>query len=175
MTEIEMNINMTDYLNLFKDKFVDDDIYSGHEMMGDKYAVELAYIKEFRFAWFATQLNIFIAVSQFEDKITKEVIEDYSKIIFEYSIKNHKGWPRGLQAGVGSISVLIGDNATNDAIGFCEKLSKRHWSAFEVPVIINLSRKQTISFIKKPIWGAVYFPYIKMLIETKIDSLVKTI
>ena len=166
---------MKDYLTLFKDRFENDNIYFGQKLIGDKYTVELAYIKEFRFLWFATQLNTFISVCRFEGEITKNVIEDYSTMAFKYSIKNHKGWPRGLQAGVGSISVLIGDSVTDEATGFCEKLSKKHWSAFEIPVIIDLSKKKTISFIKKPLWGAVYFPYLKKLIETKIDSLIETI
>lgn len=165
---------MKDYLPLYKDIFVKDGIYFGQELIGDKYTAEIAYIKKFRFSWFATQLNTFIVVSKFEGEITKNIIENYSTMAFNYSIKNNKGWPRGLQAGVGSISVLIGDSVTDEATVFCEKISKKHWSAFEIPVMIDLSKKKTISFIRKPLWGAVYFPYLKELIETNINSLIKT-
>ncbi len=162
-----------DNLAPFKDKFVTDGIYSGRVLINDKYTVEQAYLKEFRFSWSATQLNTFISVGQFDGIITKEVIEDFSKANFKYSLKNHKGWPRGLQAGVVSISVLIGDNITEDAIEFCENFSKKYWSAFELPVIVDIAKKRTISFKSSPIWGTIYFPYIQELIETKIDSLIQ--
>lgn len=163
-----------DNLAPFKNKFVADGIYSGRVLINDKYTVEQAYMKKFRFSWFATQLNTFISVSQFDNIITKEIIEDFSKSSLKYSLKNHKGWPRGFQSGIVSISVLVGDNITKDAIEFCENFSKKHWSAFELPIIVDTANKRTIRFKSSPIWGTVYFNYIIELIETKIDSLAKT-
>jgi hypothetical protein len=163
---------MNDYLNRFKESFIKDKIYFGSEKI-DSIDIEIGYLKEFRLSWFATQLNTFIAVGRVENEITKETIDDYSDKIFNFSIKNHKGWPRGFQAGVGSIAVLIGNNVHNGAIEYCKKLTKKHWSAFEIPVIVDLKSNTLISFDRKPIWGTIYFPYLKKLIEEKIGGVIK--
>ena len=80
-------------------------------------------------------------------------------------MKNHNGWPRGLQAGVGSIAILQGNDMDNEAIEFCEKLTKKHWSAFEIPVLYNIEQKKSIRFISTPIWGTIYFPFFTKTID----------
>jgi hypothetical protein len=98
-----------------------ENIYFRHNTInGISYSI--GYIKKFKWSWFATQLNTFVIIGKTNDKIDKQAIEAFSKSCFEFSLKNHKGWPRGLQAGVGSITILQGSNIDNDAIAFCEKL-----------------------------------------------------
>jgi len=127
----------------------------------------IGYIKKFKWSWVATQLNTFVIIGKTNDKIDKQIIEAFSKSCFEYSLKNNKGWPRGLQAGVGSIAILQGSIIGDDAKSFCEKVSKKHWSAFEISVLYNIVEKKTVRFIKKPIFGAIYFPFF----TTTIDSI----
>ncbi|MDE5419603.1 hypothetical protein L3049_16550 [Labilibaculum sp. DW002] len=161
---------MTDYLQIFKSRFVNDEMFFAQEKIDNKYDTVFAYLKKFKMSWFATQLNTFIAISQIEGEITKDTLKDYSSKTYKYALKNHKGWPRGIQAGVGSISVLIGTSVSKESIDYCKKLSKKHWSAFEIPVIVDLSKMQVIRFDKRPVWGTIYFPYLKALIDSKIES-----
>jgi hypothetical protein len=124
----------------------------------------VGYDKQFRWSWLATQLNTFIFIGATDQLIDKALIEGFSNGCYEYSIKNHKGWPRGLQAGVGSIAILKGKTIDEGARAFCEKPSKKHWSAFEIPVIFNTANNQVIKYLKKPIWGTIYFPYFTEMI-----------
>lgn len=147
-----------------------ENIYFGQDTIGG-IICSIGYIKKFKWSWLATQLNTFVIIGPVNDKIDKGVIEKFSTACFEYSLKNHKGWPRGLQAGVGSIAILQGSVMDNEAKEFCEKLSKKHWSAFEIPVLYNLDEKKTIRFIKKPIWGTIYFPFFTKTIDSITSQL----
>lgn len=131
----------------------------------------VGYDKQFRWSWMATQLNTFIIIGATDQPIDKALIENFSHGCYEYSIKNNKGWPRGLQAGVGSIAILKGKTIDQDAYAFCEKPSKKHWSAFEIPVIYDTANNNVIKYLKKPIWGTIYFPYFTEMIAAVTNNL----
>ena len=131
----------------------------------------IGYEKKFKWAWLATQLNTFVIIGQVDGLITKAVIEKFSTDCFEYALKNNKGWPRGLQSGVGSVAILKGGDMDSEAIAFCEKLSKKHWSAFEIPLIYNTENKQVIHYTKTPVWGNIYFPHFSKLIASVTNAL----
>jgi hypothetical protein len=134
-------------------------------------ACSIGYIKKFKWSWFATQLNTFVIIGKTNDKIDRQMIEAFSKSCFEFSLKNNKGWPRGLQAGVGSIAILQGSLIDNEAKAFCESLSKKHWSAFEISVLYNIDERKTIRFTNTPIWGALYFPFFTKTIDSITSQL----
>ena len=131
----------------------------------------VGYDKQFRWSWMATQLNTFIFIGTSDQPIDKALIENFSNGCYEYSIKNNKGWPRGLQAGVGSIAILKGKTIDQEAYAFCEKPSKKHWSAFEIPVIYDTANNNVIKYLKKPIWGTIYFPYFTEMIAAVTNNL----
>lgn len=127
----------------------------------------IGYDKKFKWSWFATQLNTFFVASDFKDKeISLQTIESHLKQAFEYSRKNYKGWPRGLQSGVGVVSILISENVTEEAKIYCKKLqSGKKWAAFTIPVVIDTSTNEVFAFDKNPLWGRIYFPYFKKMIQ----------
>lgn len=141
-----------------------DPAYTGQAMIGG-IDCTVGYLKEFRWSWLATQLNTYIVVGTSREHITSQAIADFSKSCFDYAVKNNKGWPRGLQAAIGSIAILQGTDITQDAIAFCEKPTKKHWSAFEVPVLYDLDAQHAIRFVNNPIWGRIYFPYFAKTID----------
>jgi hypothetical protein len=152
---------MTDLQQIFKN----ENIYFSQETIGG-IDCTIGYIKKFKWRWIATQLNTFIIVGTTEKKIDKQLIENFSSSCLKYGLKNHKGWPRGLQAGVGSIAILNGSDIDSEAIQFCEKPSKKHWSAFEIPIIYDRTKREVIKYRKTPIWGRIYFPFFTETIQT---------
>lgn len=127
----------------------------------------IGYDKQFRWSWMATQLNTFYVASDFKDaEITVHTIEEYIKHSFDYSKKNYKGWPRGLQSGVGVVSILISENITEEAKTYCKKLkSGKKWAAFTIPVVIDSKTNEAFFFDSKPMWGRIYFSYFKKMIQ----------
>jgi hypothetical protein len=61
--------------------------------------------------------------------------------------------------------ILISTNINNEAVEYCKKLkSGKKWAGFSIPVAINSSTKELISFEKNPLWGGIYYPYFRKLI-----------
>lgn len=147
-----------------------ENIYFKEDIIGG-ISCTIGYIKKFKWSWFATQLNTFIIIGQTTSTIDKSTIESFSTACLKYALQNHLGWPRGLQSGIGSIAILKGSSVTPDAINFCAKPTKKHWSAFEIPVIYDESRKKVIRYIKTPLWGKIYFAFFTKLIDSIITKL----
>ncbi len=141
-----------------------ENIYFGKDTLAG-IPCTIGYNKKFKWSWMATQLNTFIFIGETGALVTREVIEDFSKQCFNYALKNNKGWPRGLQSGIGSIALIAGNNFTPDAIEWCEKVSKKHWSAFEIAMLYHVEEKRAIRFQKQPIWGRLYFSYFAEMID----------
>lgn len=127
----------------------------------------IGYDKTFRWTWFASQLNTFIIASDMgEDPITVETIKQHAKESFSYAKKNKKGWPRGIQSAIGTIHIMISSNIDEESKEYCRKLkSGKKFAAFTIPVVIDANTNEVFCFDKKPIWGMVFFPYLKELIE----------
>lgn len=147
-----------------KDIFEAEGIFFAESTISGK-TCHIGYRKEFRLSWFATQLNTFIIVGEADGTITQEMIEDFSSGCFQFALNNSKGWPRGIQAAVSSIAILRGERMEPEAISVCEKLRKKHWSAFEIPVLYDTKKQEAIRFVKTPSWGMIFFPYFRKTID----------
>jgi len=152
-------------LNSIKEKLNSKSIFLKEETILGKPSV-IGYEKKFKWTWFATQLNTFIIASDFADEyITVDLIEKHLSEAFTMAINNYTGWPRGLQSGVGVISILISSNITPDAIEYCRRLkSGKKWAGFAIPITINSATKEVNYFEQNPIWGRIYYPYFKQII-----------
>ena len=127
----------------------------------------IGYEKKFRWAWMATQLNTFIVVSDLgEQEVKVSDIEAHLNASFDYAKSNYNGWPRGLQSGLGVITVLISSNLSQEAIAYCKQLkSGKKWAGFTIPVVIDSKSNTLHSFDKKPMWGRIYYPHFEKLIK----------
>ena len=127
----------------------------------------IGYEKKFKLIWMATQLNTFIIATDFGDeKINTKIIKEQLTKSFAFAKKNYTGWPRGLQSGVGVICILISTDTTETAKGYCRKLkADKQWAGFSIPVIYNSKTKEYFYFQNNPMWGAIYFPHFKRLIQ----------
>ena len=128
----------------------------------------IGYEKKFRWLWMATQLNTFLVASDFGSMaIDKNVIENHLQASFAYAKEHYKGWPRGLQAGMGVITFLLSDNITEEAKAYCEQLkSGKKWAGFSIPVVIDTSNNTFYQFEKNPMWGRIYYPHFRTLINS---------
>ncbi|MCB0632848.1 MAG: hypothetical protein R2824_27345 [Saprospiraceae bacterium] len=153
-------------LETIKDNLIRDAIFhSEPEIMGLPSVV--GYEKKFKWSWMATQLNTFIVATDFgEEEITRPLIEEHLTEAFYYAEDHYKGWPRGLQSGVGVISVLLSDEVDAGAKEFCLKLKAgKKWAGFTIPVVLDCTANEIFYFEKNPMWGRIYFPHFRKLIE----------
>jgi hypothetical protein len=158
-------------LKSIKQKLVSESIFLSDIEIQAKPTV-IGYEKKFKWSWFATQLNTFIVVSDYgNESITPEIIERHLTEAFDFASRNYTGWPRGLQSGVGVISVLISSNVSPQAKAYCRELkSGKKWAGFTIPVTIDSSTNEVSYFEKNPVWGRIYYPHFKSLINSVVGN-----
>jgi len=157
------NMDQNTYLKTVYEKLRQD----GFELTKDKineFDVVVATKKQFKLSWFATQMNIF-AIMGVANNVSKSVIGNFSKISLDYAIKKKKGLPRGLQAGVVSFALLVSLNVNEDAKQWVQQRPKKHFAAFEMPVIFDLRINELYYYDKTPIFGAIYYKSFRSFIE----------
>jgi hypothetical protein len=139
-------------------------LYWAEDQVGDFFC-QIGYKKEFRWSWLATQLNTFVIIGQTEEVIDNKLIAKFSARCHSYALKNHQGWPLGLQSGVGAIAILQGRQVTEEAVRYCLIGPERHFGSFEIPVIHNLTSNEVVRFAKAPYWGKLFYPYFGKMID----------
>lgn len=146
------------YEKLRQDKFVltNDKI--------DDFNVVIATKKEFQLLWFGTQMNIFVIMGS-SNNISKDVIENFSKHAIDYAIKNNQGLPLGFLSCVTSFALLVSSSIDEDAKKFVQESSKKHFAAFEMPVLFNLKSKELLYYRSTPLWGSIYYKFFRDFIE----------
>ncbi|MFZ4455702.1 MAG: hypothetical protein ACOYOT_05720 [Bacteroidales bacterium] len=154
-------------IDSIKSKLQLKSIYHSKANILDKPSI-IGYEKKFKWKWMATQLNTFIIVSDFDnDTINNTLIENHLKESFNYAQNNYNGLPRGFLSGLGVISILISSEITEESKEYCRKLeSEKKWAGFAIPVVIDSKTKTIYYFEKNPIWGRIYYPYFKEIINS---------
>ena len=128
----------------------------------------VAYDEIFKWKWIATKLKIFSFIS-YADKIDENLIKTYTEACLKYACKNKKGLPRGIQNGIVSYSVLASETIDSAAISFVSKSPGKHWSAFEMPIILDLSTGELHYCKGNRAWGAIYAPFLNEYILRKFN------
>jgi len=122
------------------------------------------YEEKFKATWLATKLKMYSFVA-YQSHISKESIATYSDSCTKYALNAYQGLPRGFQNGVGSINVLASESIDAEAIEYAMARPKKLFAAFEMPVIYDLANDRVFYFTKTPMWGAIYYKYIREYIE----------
>ncbi len=141
-------------------------IFFSEESLAGRQTV-IGYEKQFRWLWLATQLNTFVVAADYGDEtVTVQAIEELLDEAFAYSTANYTGWPRGLQSGLATIAMPFSSRISDEAIAYCrESKAGKKWAGFAVPVTINTVSQEVFLFDRNPIWGQIYYPYIREVIE----------
>lgn len=119
----------------------------------------VTYDEVFKWEWIATKLKIFSFLS-YANKIDENLIKTHTENCLRYAYKNKKGLPRGVQNGVVSYNILASENIDPSAIAFVSKRPKKHWSAFEMPMIVDLSKGELHYYKENMVWGALYDSFL---------------
>jgi len=152
-------IDYKNYINIASKRLLKD----GFDIKQDRILdmdVTIATKKIFKLTWFATQLNIFVCMSNV-DYISSDLIKNFSSAALDYGIIFKEGLPRGLQSGVVSFSVLASLSIDEDAIKWINKKPKKHFAAFEFPVLYDLNNHEIYYYEKTPMWGAIYYGFFR--------------
>lgn len=128
----------------------------------------VTYEEVFKWKWMATKLKIFTFLT-YAEKIDEQLIKVYTDKCLNYALKNKRGLPRGLQNGVVSYSIIASENVDQSAIEFVTQRPQKLWSAFLMPVIVDLSQKKIYYYKDGIVWGALYDSYLKEYLLRKYN------
>lgn len=157
-------MNKTVYMDFVKTKL-------GHqaELKADSENNLVYYQEVFEWKWFATKLKIFTHVTH-RPEVSGEELKRYSSEWLQYSLKNARGLPRGLNNGVVSLNVIIAEQVSPEAIAFAQTRPPKHYSAFEMPIVYDLSSGEVYYYRDKTVWGVMYTKYIESYIQQNLTA-----
>jgi hypothetical protein len=148
-----------------KEYFTQQNYYYGNAIIGGE-PCTIGYFKKFRLRWLGTQMNTFIIVAETDKTVTRPMIEGFSTLAFNYALANHNGWPRGLQGATACIAVIKATSFDEQAILYCNRVEKKHFSAFEISVLYDKNSGRAMRYINKPYWGYMFFNYFSKIIDS---------
>lgn len=149
------------YLQKVKDRFQPGAVIA-------ELRAELFYEEHFEWKWMASKLKQASFLS-FADTITKEMLQSYSDKCLHYALDHAPGMVRGMQNGILSVNVLAGRKIDYGAVNYAMKRPKKHFAAFEIPVIADLDSEKLYFYRKTPMWGAIYYRSFREFIEQKLS------
>jgi len=121
---------------------------------------------KFRLIWLASRLNLFTVVS-WQPTATAELLTKLTVDSLSYA-NEMKGTFKGLQSGLGVIPALVSEHVLADACQLAERRPAKHFAAFTLSVVIDLSANDTYSYAGQ-IWGSVaLLPWVRKRISVTL-------
>jgi len=157
-------MTFNDYLSTVESRFAEK-----NEVSIGRFKAMQFYDEVFKVKWVATKLKIFSFVA-FQSELRKQDMIDYTNLCLEKALNEYKGLPRGMQNGVASFSVMAAENIDAETIAFAMSRPKKHFAAFEMPVIFDLTANKLFYYEKTPIWGSIYYKHFREHIEKCFNS-----
>jgi hypothetical protein len=102
--------------------------------------------------------------------LTPSVIQQFSTAAFEFANRNKTvPLPNGFFVALFCYAVAITENLHPETLGFITGTTPiKHWSAFEMPVAMDLANGNLAYFEKTPVWGAAYYAGFRHEIERNL-------
>lgn len=88
-------------------------------------------------------------------------MQAYTKACSDWALNNYQGAPRGLQKGVVIYAVLLQHPLRPDAVSYTKELPKKHFAAFDVPILVDPFTGACEMLEKTPVWGFAMWKGIK--------------
>lgn len=91
--------------------------------------------------------------------LTREILVQYSTTAFKFANSNKSSsLPNGLFVATFCYAVAITANIDVQLTQYVKDTSPiKHWSAFEMPIVYDLTSENLFYFEKTPLWGAAYY------------------
>jgi len=153
-----------DYLSRIKDRLeaegflIKDDIIYKHQHFD--YVAKRTRLESDKMS-FITNAYLFTRFASLDVRSLRE----FSKVSFKYS-ERHLGilWPRSLFYGIGCFPVVIVNSIDSNTADYVRNHVRKHWAAWEMPVIYNLASRELYYFELTPSYGGLYWEQMRMTI-----------
>lgn len=157
------------FLGLLERKLAGKGFEIKRDILISSYQVDLIALKtSFEVSKFGKMTRT-IAVTTFEN-VDIGTIQSFSMASTRYALDNRGSLlPRGLGGSLFSIPVIVSYDFDIDIKLWMEKtIVKKHWAAFEFPVLISLKDRKIYYCKKTPIWGSAYYRGFRKFVEENL-------
>jgi hypothetical protein len=128
--------------------------------------VVVATQSEFRLRWLATKLHLFTVVAC-APAATADLLTKLTDDSLSYA-NGMRGSFKGLGVELGVIPAVVAEHVLPDARQLAERRPAKHFSAFTLPVVIDLSAGASYSYAGQ-MWGSVaYLPWVRKRISVTL-------
>ena len=103
-------------------------------------------------------------------QVTQADIDEFSAQAFEHARQNYSGLPRGFQKGFVVYPALISHSIDAAAKRWVESESRKHFAAFEMPVLVDRQNGSLHYYPKTPLWGRMYYKTFRQFVEKYFRS-----
>jgi hypothetical protein len=99
-----------------------------------------------------------------------DVLQSFSGLSFQFANKNKSApLPNGLFMSVFCYAVAITEGLDPAlAQSIRDTSPTKHWAAFEIPIVYDLTTNDLCYFQKTPIWGAAYYAGFRREIQANL-------
>ena len=104
--------------------------------------VLIGYRSQFRLAWFATKLHLFVVIGS-TSSVAADELSSFTAEVLRYGIRR-TGRLRGLQMAVAVVPVLAAPVVQADAVSFAESQPQTKFAAQAWPVVVDLAGRQLV-------------------------------
>jgi hypothetical protein len=136
-----------------------------YQSMGYKF---VAHRSRFEISKFG-MAEAFFTFAEIEN-VQGPTLQAYSTTSFQLANKNKSApLPNGFFMSVFCYAVAITEGLNPQlAQSISETAPVKHWAAFEIPIVFDLTTGQLTYFQKTPIWGAAYYAGFRREIESNL-------
>jgi hypothetical protein len=98
------------------------------------------------------------------------IVEAFSARATEFALENRGSLlPRGLGGSLLSIPVAVSQDFSEKVKGWItQTLAKKHWAAFEFPVLLSTKNGEIFYCTRTPMWGWAYYRGFRNFVEEQI-------
>lgn len=102
--------------------------------------------------------------------LSPQVLQQFSSASFEFANKNKAvSLPNGLFVALFCFAVAITENLHPQTAEFIRGTAPvKHWSAFEMPVAVDVTNEELVYYEKTQAWGAAYYAGFRREIQTNL-------
>lgn len=159
-----------DYLSLLEGRLSEEGFHTTKGIPIEPYRLDLVAAKS---SWELSKFGkmtraVLVAKSQAQEPGS---VLDFSSRSTKYALDNRDSvLPRGFGGSLLSVPVLASEGFDEELKRWSQRtLTKKHWAAFEFPVLVALGEQRIYYCRKTPIWGAAYYKGFRKFVDRYLD------
>jgi len=137
--------------------------YKQYEGGPPEYETTVFHLRELSLSKFGF-VDYFVVVATF-DSPTPQQVTAFCEAAFSFGLSNKSLLPRGLGGSLVVYPIIVGEDLPEQIHEWVSEYRTKHWSSFEIPVVIDLGTDDCSYNRSKPTWGYIYYDEFNSFVD----------